>query len=242
VAAAGFPRAVVQTSGQDDITVRTERLSADEQERIRTALAHDGGQVTKLRDEFIGPSLGDELRRKALIALAIALAVQLLYLAIRFRWTFGAAAVAAMAHDVVILIGVFAWLGKPLDGVFLAALLTVIGYSVNDSVVVFDRIREHWHARTRIPFADLANDAVLQTVPRTINTGLGAVFILAALLVLGGDSLADFALALLIGIGVGTYSSMFIATPLAIELHHRGGAPPPGDSPASSRLGEVKEI
>ena len=227
VAAAGFPRAVVQASDQNNITVRAERLTGDEQERIRAALSRDGGQATKLRDEFIGPSLGDELRRNALIALAIALAAQLAYLAIRFRWTFGAAAVTAMAHDVAILIGVFAWLGKPIDGVFLAALLTVIGYSVNDSVVVFDRIREHWHARVRTPFADLANDAILQTVPRTINTGLGAVFILAALLFLGGDSLADFALALLIGIAVGTYSSMFTATPLAIELHNKGATPPP---------------
>jgi SecD/SecF fusion protein len=227
VADAGFSRAVVQTSDQNNLTVRAERLSGDEQERIRAALSRDGGQVTKLRDEFIGPSLGDELRRKAFIALAIALAVQLAYLAIRFRWTFAAAAVAAMAHDVAILIGIFAWLGKTIDGVFLAALLTVIGYSVNDSVVVFDRIREHWHARNRTPFADLANDAVLQTVPRTINTGLGAMLILAALLVLGGDSLADFALALLIGIGVGTYSSMFTATPLAIELHRASDAPPP---------------
>ncbi|HEU5161319.1 MAG TPA: protein translocase subunit SecD [Streptosporangiaceae bacterium] len=234
IAAAGFPRAVVQASDQDNITVRAERLTGDEQERIRAALSRDGGEATKLRDEFIGPSLGDELRRNALIALAIALAAQLAYLAIRFRWTFGAAAVAAMAHDVAILIGIFAWLGKPIDGVFLAALLTVIGYSVNDSVVVFDRIREHWRTRTRVSFADLANDAVLQTVPRTINTGLGAVFILTALLFLGGDSLADFALALLIGIAVGTYSSMFTATPLAIELHNRSAVPPPSGRTAGT--------
>ncbi|HEU5419910.1 MAG TPA: protein translocase subunit SecD [Streptosporangiaceae bacterium] len=232
IADAGFPHATVQASGEDNLSVRTGQLTGGEQERIRAALAEDGGQITKLRDEFIGPSLGDELRRNAIIALAIALAVQLTYLAIRFRWSFGAAAVAAMAHDVVILIGIFAWLGKPIDGIFLAALLTVIGYSVNDSVVVFDRIREHWRARAGVPFARLANDAVIQTIPRTINTGLGAVFILAALLLLGGDSLADFALALLIGIGIGTYSSMFTATPLAIELHRRN-APPPAAGPGS---------
>jgi SecD/SecF fusion protein len=223
IAGAGLPRAVVQSSDGKNLTVRADRLTGDDQERIRVALARDGGQVTKVRDEFIGPSLGDDLRRKAVIALLIALGAQLAYLAIRFRWTFGAAAVAAMAHDVVILIGVFAWLGKPIDGIFLAALLTVIGYSVNDTVVVFDRIREHWRSRRAAPFGALANDAVLQTVPRTINTGLGAVFILAALLVLGSDSLADFALALLIGIAVGTYSSMFTATPLAVELHRESG-------------------
>lgn len=121
----------------------------------------------------------------------------------------------------MILIGLFAWLGKPIDGVFLAALLTVIGYSVNDSVVVFDRIRDLSRRDRTAPFAAIANRALLQTLPRTVNTGMGAAFILTALAVLGGDSLTDFALALLIGLAVGTYSSIFTATPLAIELHKR---------------------
>jgi SecD/SecF fusion protein len=227
IANVGFPRAVVQSSGEDDLTVRTENLSNHEETEIREAVAELGGQTAKVRDELIGPSLGDELRRKALIALGVALAVQLLYLAARFRWTFGAAAVIAMAHDVIILVGVFAWLGKPIDGVFLAALLTVIGYSINDTVVVFDRVREMWAAARKAPFAQVINRAVLQTVPRTVNTGLGAVFILAMLAVLGGDSLTDFAVALLIGIAVGTYSSMFTASPIAIELQARSSAPPP---------------
>jgi len=227
IAGAGFPRAVVQSSGTDDLTVRTENLSNDQETKIREAVAGLGGQTAKIRDELIGPSLGDELRRKALIALGVALVVQLLYLSVRFRWTFGAAAVTAMAHDVIILVGAFAWLGKPIDGVFLAALLTVIGYSVNDTVVVFDRVREMWAAAARkAPFAQVVNRAVLQTVPRTVNTGLGAVFILGALAALGGDSLTDFAVALLIGIAVGTYSSMFTASPIAIELHARSSAPP----------------
>lgn len=227
VAEAGFPRAVVQTSGSDDISVRTERLSNEEEQRIHDALAEKGGQVTKQRDELVGPSLGDELRKKALIALAVALLAQLGYLAIRFRWTFGAGAVLAMFHDVIIVTGVFAWLGKPIDGVFLAALLTVVGYSVNDTVVVFDRLRELWGANRETPFARIANRAALQTVPRTVNTGIGAVFILTALAVLGGDSLTDFAIALLVGIGIGTWSSVFTATPLAIALESRNDAAPP---------------
>ena len=120
----------------------------------------------------------------------------------------------------------FAWLGKPIDGVFLAALLTVIGYSVNDSVVVFDRIRERLRAPPRAPLAEVANDACLQTVPRTVNTGLGALFILAALAVLGGDTLTDFALALLVGIVVGTWSSVFTATPLLVAFEQRFGSQP----------------
>jgi SecD/SecF fusion protein len=239
VADAGFPRAVVQESGADNISVRTGELTNDEVVDIQRALAAEsGGEVTKERDELIGPSLGDELRTKALIALAVALGAQLLYLAVRFRWTLGAAAVTAMAHDVLVLVGVFAWLGKPIDGVFLAALLTVIGYSVNDSVVVFDRVRELWAVRRKDGFPRVVNTAVLQTVPRTVNTGLGAVFILTALALLGGDSLTDFALALLIGIGVGTYSSMFTAAPLAIELERRSPSPPPAPraSPVRARV------
>ncbi|MGW7658816.1 protein translocase subunit SecD [Streptomyces sp. NPDC054756] len=222
LADAGFPGAVVQASGDQRISVRTDRLTNAEASAVTEAVGAVGGGADKLRDETIGPSLGKELRRGALIALAVALGAQLLYLSARFRWLFGTAAVAALAHDVVILVGIFAWLGKPVDGVFLAALLTVIGYSVNDSVVVFDRVRDMVRRGPKAPFATLANRALLQTLPRTVNTGMGAAFILTALAVFGGDSLTDFALALLIGVAVGTYSSMFTATPLAIELHRRG--------------------
>ncbi|TDD20331.1 protein translocase subunit SecD [Actinomadura sp. KC06] len=227
VADAGFPRAVVQTSGKDDISVRTVDLTNEEEKRVHDALAEKGGGATKQRDELIGPSLGDELRKKALIALAVALLVQLAYLTIRFRWTFAAGSVIAMFHDITIVTGIFAWLGKPIDGVFLAALLTIIGYSVNDSVVVFDRVREMWGENPKGRFAAIANRGVLQTVPRTINTGMGALFILSALAVLGGDSLTDFAIALLIGIIVGTYSSVFTATPIAVVLERFAKAPPP---------------
>ncbi|MCT2588473.1 protein translocase subunit SecD [Streptomyces sp. N2-109] len=227
VADAGQPRAVVQISDGTKVSVRTSELSNADESGIHTALAGIGGRTEKTSDEMIGPSLGDELRRNALIALGVALAAQLVYLAVRFRWTFAASSVAAMAHDTLILLGVFAWLGKPVDGVFLAALLTVIGYSVNDSVVLFDRVRELWSADRRAPFAGVANNAILQTLPRTLHTGMGALFILGALFALGGDTLRDFALALLIGVTVGTYSSLFTAAPLAIALEARGSAPPP---------------
>ncbi|PJE96657.1 protein translocase subunit SecD [Streptomyces carminius] len=240
LADAGFPRAVVQTSGDGDLTVRTEELSNAEAAEVAEVVEELGGDTEKIRDELIGPSIGDELRRGALIALGVALAAQMLYLAVRFRWTFSVGAVTAMVHDVLILIGIFAWLGKTLDGVFLASLLTVIGYSVNDSVVVFDRVRELWAADRKTPFARIANAAILQTVPRTVNTGLGALFILAALAALGGDTLTDFALALLIGIVVGTWSSVFTATPVAIELEARTDAPPPhrGGKPSAAVTGQ----
>lgn len=219
---AGFPQAVVQSSGDNQLTVRTEELTNTQAVKVAEAIGEVGGGAEKVRDELIGPSLGDELRRNALIALGLALGAQLLYLAFRFRWMFGTGAVSALAHDVVILTGIFAWLGKPIDGVFLAALLTVIGYSVNDSVVVFDRIRELWRKDSKAPLAQVTNQAILQTVPRTVNTGIGVLFILAALALLGGDSLTDFALALLIGMLVGTYSSVLTASPLAITLDAYG--------------------
>ncbi len=218
LAGVGFPRAVVQESGEGNVAVRTGVLDDEQEEAVEGAVSEVMGPVTRVREEFIGPTIGQELRRAALIALAIALAAQLLYIAIRFRWTFGASAVVAMAHDVMILLGVFAWLGKDIDGVFLAALLTVIGYSVNDSVVIFDRIREYRAKRRKEQVSVVANSACLETLPRTINTGLSTLFILFALFFLGGETLTDFALALIIGIVVGTYSSVFIASPLYVTL------------------------
>ncbi|WP_411080460.1 protein translocase subunit SecD [Streptomyces sp. cmx-18-6] len=235
LAAAGFGDAEVTTAGDGDLSVRTGKLDNDGEHALRAALAAEGGETTKVRDELIGPSLGDELRRNALIALAVAVLVQLAYLAVRFRWTFAVASVAALVHDVIVVVGAFAWLGRPVDGIFLAALLTVIGYSVNDSVVVFDRVRELWAGNRKTPLPTIARRAVLQTVPRTVNTGMGALFILAALAVLGGDSLADFALALLIGICVGTWSSVFTAVPGALVLERTTDAPPPVPGRASRR-------
>lgn len=227
VAAAGFPDAVVQHSGEADVLVRTGPIDDAEQERLRDALGEVAGGATVVADELVGPSLGEELRRNALIALAVALGAQLLYLSVRFHWTYSTGAVTALATNVAVVVGVFAWLGKPVGGVFLAALLTVIGYSVNDSVVVFDRVRETRKTLPGEPFGRLAADAVLQTLPRTVNTGVSTLFVLVALLVLGGDSLADFALALVLGIVVGTASTVAVAVPLTVALHQRWPSAPP---------------
>jgi SecD/SecF fusion protein len=225
VGEAGFPKAVVQSSsgegGDENITVRVDDVTNDEAFQIEEALAGLAGDVEKERDELIGPSLGKELRDKALIAFGIAIAAQMIYLAWRFRWTYAAAAVLSMSSVVLTVVGVFAWWGKPIDGVFLAAVLSIIGLAVNDTIVVFDRIREHTRENRRRPLRDVVNEAILQTIPRTINTGLGAMFILAALAVLGGDSLTDFAIALLLGLSVGILSTIFTASALAVVLEER---------------------
>lgn len=222
VADAGFPNAVVQTADTADFTVRVGEISNEEEQAIQAELAKVGGEVTKEDDQKIGASLGQELRNKAMIAFGVALLAQLLYLAVRFKWTFGVSAIVTMVHDVLVVVGLFAWLGKPIDGIFLAAAMTIIGLSVNDTVVVFDRIRERWWgSRPDQSFKELANQAAVETIPRTVNTGLGTMFILAALAVLGGDSLRDFSIALLVGLIVGTYSSIFVATPLQTHLQRK---------------------
>jgi SecD/SecF fusion protein len=225
VADVGVPEAVVQESTQPGqgpvITVRAGEISDEERDAIQEGLAAEAGGAERLADNEIAASLGTELRNKALLAFGIALAAQMIYLAFRFKWTFGVAAVLTMFHDVVIVTGIFAWLGKPIDGIFLAAALTIIGLSVNDTVVVFDRIRERWHGTKSTDFAAVSNKAAVETMPRTVNTGLGAMFILAALAVLGGASLRDFSIALLLGLLIGTYSSVFTATPLLTYLQQK---------------------
>lgn len=220
VADAGYPEAVVQRS-EKEISVRVGQVSDQEAIAIGEAIGKVSDGAKKIQDDKIGASLGKELRNKALIAFGIAFLVQLLYLAFRFKWTFGLSAVLAMFHDVLIVTGVFAWLQKPIDGVFLAAAMTIIGLSVNDTVVVFDRIRERWYASRGESFAAVANKACVETMPRTVNTGLGAMFILAALAIFGGDSLRDFSIALLLGLIIGTYSSVFVATPILTYLQEK---------------------
>jgi SecD/SecF fusion protein len=190
VTEAGFPTAVVQesgTAGRDpNISVRIASRDDDDERAIRAALSEVGGTVSPENDQIIGPTLGSELRNRALIALVIALAAQLLYLAIRFRWTFATAAVIAIFHDVLIVLGVFAWLGKPIDGIFLASALTIIGVSVNDTIITLDRVRERWAGNRTGTLPGIVNTAILETAPRTINTSISTVFILGSLLFLGG--------------------------------------------------------
>jgi SecD/SecF fusion protein len=244
VADAGLPGAVVQSSGGDDgadnVTVRTGQISNDQAVEVEQSLTTVAGEVTKERDELIGPTLGDELRTRALIAFGIAVGAQMLYLAFRFRWTYAGAAVASMAHVVLTVVGIFAWLGKPVDGVFLAAVLSIIGLAVNDTIVIFDRIRERTRAVEAGGLRAEVNLAILQTIPRTVNTGLGAMFILAALAVLGGDSLTDFAVALLLGLTIGIYSTICTASPLAVWAEERW---PPvertGGGPVADAYAEV---
>ncbi|MBB6118113.1 protein translocase subunit SecD [Nocardiopsis algeriensis] len=230
VSQVGFPgsdTAVVQESGDGDLSVRTGELSDADAAAVTEALGEATGGAEVVSDELIGPSMGDELRNRALIALGAALLLQLLYLAWRFRWSFGVATMASLAFNVLLVIGLFVWLGKPIDGVFLAAILSVIGFSVNDTVVVLDRVRDEWARDEKSPFQEITNQAILHTLPRTVNTAVGALIILGFLTFLGGSSLQDFSIAMLIGLTTGMVSTVFVAAPLAIVLQKWDKTPPP---------------
>jgi len=225
VSNAGFSQAVVQRSssdsGPDNVSIRLGQVSNQQAVQVQKALESEFGPVDKVSDELIGPSLGQELRNKALLAFVIAIGAQMLYLAWRFRWTFALAAVTSLASVVLTVVGVFAWWGKPIDGVFLAAILSIIGLAVNDTIVVFDRIREDTGLQRIKNLRGVVNQAILDTLPRTVNTWVSAAFILAALGILGGDSLTDFAIALLIGLTFGMFSTVFTASSIAVLLEER---------------------
>ena len=223
----GSDTAVVQESGDGDIAVRTGDISDPEAASIADALAEETGGVELVSDELIGPSMGDELRNRALIALGAALALQMIYLAWRFRWSFGVSTMLSLAFNMILVIGLFMWLGKPIDGVFLAAILSVIGFTVNDTVVVFDRVRDEWARDEKSSFVEIANRAVINTLPRTVNTTVGAWIILAFLTFFGGSSLQDFSIAMIVGLTTGVVSTVFVAVPLAIWLQKWDKTPPP---------------
>jgi preprotein translocase subunit SecF len=220
---AGIEDAVVQTFGSNnDIAIRLqveEGSSATISETVvQTLDAASDTEVTLQRQEFVGPQVGDELANQGGLAMLYVLIGIFIYIAVRFEWKFSAGAVAALVHDVTITLGFFSLLGIEFDLTTLAALLAVIGYSLNDTIVVFDRIRENFRLMRKAEPREVINTSVNQTLSRTIVTSGTTMMVLVALYLLGGDIIQGFALALLIGVGVGTYSSIFIAATLIMML------------------------
>lgn len=188
---------------------------------VKIAIAEnfgDAGYKMLLEDE-VGAQIGKELQKKALLAVIIALLGMILYITIRFELGFAAGAITALAHDVLITIGIFAVLGRPFSLTFVAALLTIVGYSINDTIVIFDRIREDLKIGRSQSFKEICNLSINQTLGRTILTSATTLITVVMLLVFGGGAINDFALALFIGIIAGTYSTIFIATPTVLALY-----------------------
>jgi len=222
---AGFPVALVQTSGADTILVRTAHIDQDTKNRLEDALEKRYGPYLELRFESVGPAVSREVANRAFWAVVAAAIAILAYISFAFRHVpnpvrYGACAIIAMLHDVFVVLGIASltghFLGWEVDALLLTALLTVIGFSVHDTIVVFDRIRENARRMRGEQFEVIVNHSIIQTLDRSINTQLTVMFTLLALFLFGGITIREFVLWLLIGIASGTYSSIFNASPLLV--------------------------
>lgn len=223
IAKLGYPDAQVQNFGAASnvlirLPVQKGATSAQQSEQVLSALQAADASVTLRRTEFVGPQVGEELVTGGLTALAFVIIGIVIYLAVRFEWKFGVAAIIANLHDVVIILGFFAYFQWEFSLSVLAAVLAVLGYSVNESVVIFDRIREAFRKYRKMSTAQIIDHAITSTMSRTIITHASTEAMVLSMLVFGGPSLYYFALALTIGILFGIYSSVFVAAAIAMWL------------------------
>ena len=235
ISSQGIEVGQINPSSNNIYIIRTKPVDQDKINRLKLYLDEKFGKVEERRVEFVGPVIGAELSQKAFIAIILASLVIVLYIAFSFRkipkptssWRFGITAVVALTHDILVVVGLFTILGKflgvEIDTLFVIALLTVIGFSVHDTIVVFDRIRENLTKHIGKKFIDVANLSVVQTLGRSLNTSLTVVFVLLAMLLFGGETLRWFVVALLVGIISGTYSSIFNATALLVWWEEKLG-------------------
>ncbi|MBI5304796.1 MAG: protein translocase subunit SecF [Chloroflexi bacterium] len=223
----------VQTSGTDTLIIRSKELSPEAKAKIVGALSEKLGKFTEQRAESVGPAVGTEVTQRAAVAVALAAMAILLYITWAFRrvpqpFRYGVCAIIALVHDVFVIVGAMSIagliLGWEVDALFLTATLTVIGFSVHDTIVVFDRIRENMGRLRGIPFEEVVNHSILQTLDRSINTVLTTLFTLSAIILFGGITIRHFAVIMFIGIFSGMYSSIFNAAPLLVvwENHEIG--------------------
>ena len=222
LANAGFSDAQVQLFGADtDVLVRLPPHDGDAasiREELQVILASSDDAVDLRRVEFVSPQVGKELTEQGGLAMIFALLMIFAYVMFRFQWKFAAGAVAALVHDVIITLGFFSVFGLPFDLTVVAAVLAVIGYSLNDTVVAFDRIRENFFKLRGVEADDSMNVSINEMLARTIITGVTTLLVLVALLVFGGESIAPFSIALIVGVVIGTYSSIYTASAVALLL------------------------
>ena len=207
----------------ENVMIRTVDLEENQRKEVMASLTQDVGSYTVLREEKVGATIGGELITNAVLALVISWGLIILYVAYRFEWRFGVSAVLALIHDIIIVLAVFSLTQRQIDSSFIAALLTIVGYSINDTIVIFDRIRENLklHFRRGGDVNELVNRSIYQTLTRSLYTVFTVLFTTFALYWFGGETTKDFAFALLVGFASGCYSSIFIASQLWIELRNR---------------------
>nr|WP_168012469.1 protein translocase subunit SecF [Halomonas salinarum] len=218
--AAGFQDISVQTFGTaDEILIRLQQaFDPDVGQQVTDLLRASGDEVSLVRAEFVGAQVGEQLRDQSGLGMLVALGMVMLYVAIRFQYKFAVGALLALVHDVILVLGAFSLFQLDFDLTVLAAVLAVIGYSLNDTIIVYDRIRENIRTSRIDDMPAIFNEAINQTLSRTLATSGTTILVLLALLILGGDMIHNFAVALLIGIGVGTFSSIYVASALLLPL------------------------
>jgi len=219
---------VVQSTGEKQVLIRTSPLDKESQQKLKAKLNETIGESREIRLETVGPTVSKNLTSKAILAVIIASIAIILYIAYAFRkvprpansWRFGICAVFALAHDILAVIGIYSifghFFGYEVDALFITALLTVMGFSVHDTIVVFDRVRENLQKFSSKNFETIVNESIIQTIARSLNTSLTVIIVLAALSLLGGASIRHFVVTLLVGVTIGTYSSIFNASPLLV--------------------------
>ena len=229
---AGYGQAIIQEFGApEEILIRVQNQDSSDSSRISTDILDALGvglgadNVEMRRVEFVGPQVGEELTQAGIMAVLFAMIAILIYVTFRFKLRFAIGADAALLHDITILVGVFALTGKEFSLPVVAAILTVIGYSLNDTIVVFDRIRENFafnrKKKTPDDEVDVVNSSINQTLGRTLMTSVTTLLVVMSLFIFGGEVIHDFAFALIVGIIVGTYSSIYIASPVMLSLEGR---------------------
>lgn len=215
----GLEGATIQRSGEVDFIIRTRELSEDESARVISDLDTKLGGLILERSERVGPVIGAELLRNSLLALLGASVLMVLYISWRFEFKQGLAAIVALLHDSLLVLGIFSIFRLEVEVYFVAAILTIIGYSINDTIIIFDRIRENTlNKKKGEALEDIINRSLWQTMARSINTVLTVVFVLVALLMFGGTTISNMVLALLIGVVSGAYSSICNASPIWYEM------------------------
>ena len=218
-----FDNPLVQNFGTtSDVLVRlplqADAEGGDIRDRVLEALRARDPTVELLRFDFVGPQVGEELTERGGLAMLIALVLIFVYVMLRFRWKFAAGTISALVHDVIVVVGFFSIFGIGFDLTILAAILATIGYSLNDTIVVFDRIRENFRLMRRGSAVDVINRSINQMLGRTMITSFTTLLVLICLFLLGGETVSGFALALIVGVMVGTYSSIYIASAAALAL------------------------
>lgn len=228
--AAGLANVQVQNFGQEnEFLVRTaEFLEGDDREldeRVQATLDERFGADSYeiVRREAVGPKVGGELRQRAAGAVLLSFLATLIYLAFRFEWRFGLAAVIATVHDVLVAFGLISVLNIEISLPTVAAILTIIGYSLNDTIIVFDRVRENLKKHRRDDYIDILNRSINETLPRTVMTSGTTLAVLLSLAIFGGAVIREFTIVLIAGVIIGTYSSIFVASPALLEVERRSG-------------------